>query len=481
MADTPKPVPGDTPGEGGDERHSGRSGQQPAPSGPHGRHQMPGAAGYPQFEGPGAPQYGSEQVEPPPPVTGAVPPPSVSGTRPAPGQQAHGQSGSGQQVYGQAGSSHGYEQPGSAQSYGQPGPSQGYGQPGSPQSFGQPGSAQSYGQPGSAQSYGQPGSAQSYGQAASSQGYGQSASEQQDYGAPIPQPGYGQTGSEQTYGQPPHQQGYGRSTSEQGYGQPTAEQQAYGPSTFDQQPYGQPTYGPAGSYPAPGEAPPGWSPAGASSYGQQPYGYPGAPATLSIGRALGYGWDRFRANPIPWVAITLVGFLAYVAVTLVIRLSAVDSVLPLVLLALVVAVVVWLLQAAMIRGALSETDGTPPDFQAFFGFVNAGNVLITALIVFVAAWVFAILLVIPGLIVLYLCMFALHFVIDQDQGPFTAIKSSAQLVFSNFGPTLLLALAVAVLTFLATLLCGVGLLIVGPMTIIAVTYTYRFLTGGLIA
>ncbi len=463
MADTPKPVPGDTPGEGGDERHSGRSGQQPVPGetpgSPHGRHQMPGAAGYPQFEGPGAPQYGSEQVEPPPPVTGAVPPPPVSGTRPAPGQPTYGQ-----QAYGQTGSGQ--------QAYGQPGTSQGYGQPGTSQGHGQPGTSQGYEQPGSAQAYGQP---------ASAQGYGQPAAEQQGYGAPIPQPGYGQTGSEPPYGQPSHQQGYGRPTSGQGYGQPTAEQQTYGQSAYDQQPYGQPTYGPAGSYPPPGDAPPGWSPAGASAYGRQPYGYQGAPAVLSIGRALGYGLDRFRANPIPWVAITLVGFLAYVAVTLVIRLSAVDSVLPLVLLALVVAVVVWLLQAAMIRGALSETDGTPPDFQAFFGFVNAGNVLITALIVFVAAWVFAILLVIPGLIVLYLCMFALHFVIDQDQGPFTAIKSSAQLVFSNFGPTLLLALAVAVLTFLATLLCGVGLLIVGPMTIIAVTYTYRFLTGGLIA
>ncbi|MFI5775912.1 hypothetical protein [Nocardia sp. NPDC051570] len=355
MADTPQPASGDTPGESGDERYTARPGQHqnPAPSeapgGAPGRHQMPGAAGYPQFGGPGAAQYGSEPVEPPPPVSGAVPPP-VSDVPPVHGQ-------------------------------------------------------------------------------------------------PTQEPGYGQ--------------------------------QAY-----EQQAYGQPVYGPPGSYPPPGEMPPsGWTPPpGPPGYGPPPYGYaPGAPATLSIGRALGYGWDRFRANPIPWVAITLVGFIAYLAVVLVVRLTSINSVLALLLLLLVVAVVVWLLQAAMIRGALYETDGTPPDFQGFFGFVNAGNVLLTALIVFVVAWVAALCLVFPALIVGYLCMFALHFVIDQEQDPFTAVKSSVRLVVTNFGPTLLLALAVAVMTLLATLPCGIGLLVVGPVAIMAVTYTYRFLTGGLIA
>ncbi|WP_286013466.1 MULTISPECIES: hypothetical protein [Nocardia] len=380
MADTPKPAPGDTPAEGGDERYTARPGQHqdPAPTEPtggsteaHGRHQMPGAAGYPQFEGPGAAQYGSEPVEPPPPVAGAAappPPPPVSGARPTPGQPP-------------------YE----------------------PSGFGQP----SYGQPG----YGQPASAPS------------------------------------------------------GYGQPPYEQQSYGQPTYEQQPYGQSTYGPTGSFPPP---------SGAPGYGQ-PYGYAAAPATLSIGRALGYGWDRFRANPIPWVAITLVGFIAYLAVTLVIRIGEVDSIVPLLLIFLVVSVVVWLLQAAMIRGALYETDGTPPDFQGFFGFVNAGNVLITALIVFLAAWVAALFLLVPALIVGYLCMFSLHFVIDQDQNPFTAIKSSVRLVISNFAPTLLLALAIVVMTFVALLLCGIGLLVVAPVSAIALTYSYRFLTGGLLA
>lgn len=250
-----------------------------------------------------------------------------------------------------------------------------------------------------------------------------------------------------------------------------------------------PTYGPPGSVP-PGAYPPpadptwgapdnGMPPQGAPGYGAPP-GYAAAP-TLNVGRALSFAWDRFRANPIPWIAITLVGFVAYLMVTVVVNVTQVNSLMPVVLIGLLAAVVVWLLQAAMIRGALYETDGTPPDFASFFSFVNAGNVLITALLVFVAACVGAVLCIVPALVVGYLCMFSLHYVIDQDLDPFSAIKSSVQLVVSNFVPTLLLALTVAALTIVATALCGIGLLVVGPLTVIAVTYSYRMLTGGLIA
>ncbi|WP_280272895.1 hypothetical protein [Nocardia wallacei] len=259
---------------------------------------------------------------------------------------------------------------------------------------------------------------------------------------------------------------------------PTAPQGEYAPGS----PPG-PTYGPPGSAPPQGD----WD-TSAQQYGGPPPGYPQQPGVapalpplaLSVPDALGYGWNRFRANPIPWIAVTLVGFVAYLAVTVVINVGNVNSLLSLLLIFLVVSVVVWLLQAAMIRGALYETDGTPPDFQAFFGFVNAGNVLLTALLVFVAAWIGAILCVFPALIIGFLCMFSLHFVIDRDMGPVAAIKSSVQLVVTNVGTTLLLAVTVALLTFVSALLCGIPLLIVGPVTAIALTYAYRVLVGGLV-
>ncbi|WP_157116865.1 hypothetical protein [Nocardia vaccinii] len=329
-------------------------------------------------------------------------------------------------------------------------------------------------------------------------------------GPPPPPPVFGATSAPTQQPAPPPVQGYGQS--QPGHGQPTtASQPGYSPG-YDPnagQGYAPGTTPHSGWSPTTGAVPPG-APQDATP-GQPPYGFPAPPPLgLSIGRALGYGWERLRANPISWIAITLVGFVAYLAATVVVRVANINSVIPLLLLFLIVAVVVWLLQAAMIRGALYETDGTPPDFQAFFGFVNAGNVLLSALAVFassllamiVVSAVFAIvsetlatiLGVLAAIVVGFLCMFALHFVIDRDQNPIAAIRSSVRLVLSDIGKTLLLAFAVLFLTVAALMVCVIGmviagtvgmvigalsLLLVGPISVMALTYSYRALTDGL--
>lgn len=243
---------------------------------------------------------------------------------------------------------------------------------------------------------------------------------------------------------------------------------------------------PQDTMPAPGvTAPEGMvpTPAGAMppTDEQQTYGYQlAAPTGLDVGNALSYGLEKFRANPAPWLGITALGVVIYLAFVLVVQTFEPESLLSVLLIFLAVMAAIWLLQAAMVRGGLYETDGNKPVFGSYFRFVNAGNVLLTALLAFIGTWVGLAFCVIPGLIAGFLCIFALHFVVDQDQGPFEAIKSSAMLVVTNIGPVLLLTLAVAVITFLGALLCGLGLLVAGPISVIAVTYSYRRLTGGTI-
>ncbi|MEV6097533.1 hypothetical protein [Nocardia sp. NPDC051981] len=267
-------------------------------------------------------------------------------------------------------------------------------------------------------------------------------------------------------------------TPQPGAPQPPA---GYGPGTPQQlPPAGMP---PGANPPPPGGLPPGAMPppAGAPPAELAPkQGYTPPRETLDVGAALTYGWDRFRLNPIPWVGMVLIGMIAWLVVTLLVNMVDVQSLSAVVLLFAVASLVVWLLQAAMIRGALYETDGTPPDFPAFFGFVNAGNVLITALIVFALCLVASIACVFPAIIVGVLCMFALHFVIDQDQNPIAAIQSSVRLVVANALQVTLLALGVLIMTVIGTLLCGLGLLVAGPVTAIATTYAYRSLTNGLV-
>ncbi len=196
-----------------------------------------------------------------------------------------------------------------------------------------------------------------------------------------------------------------------------------------------------------------------------------------MGRALSFGWAKFRSNLGPWIGVTAVGLLIYLACLLVVQIAKPRTMLAVLFVFLMVMAAVWLLQAAMIRGALYETDDSPPPFGAYLRGVNVGNVLLTALLAFALMVLGFSLIVVPGVLAGWLSMFALHFVIDRDQGPIEALKSSWTLVLSHAGPTALLALTVAAVTILGLLTCGLGLLVAGPVTAIAVTRAYRLLTG----
>lgn len=253
----------------------------------------------------------------------------------------------------------------------------------------------------------------------------------------------------------------------------------------------QPSYGPSGTGPGFGAAPgypppppPAPAPAPGVSKGpvQQTPGYhhSGAQA-LDVGQSIGYGIERFRANAGPWLGVTAIGVLIYLTVVALVQVFDPTSLFGVLLLFLVVLVGLWLLQAAMVRGALYETDGYPPAFASFFRFVNAGNVLLTALLAFGATLIASLFLVLPGVLVGMLCMFSVHYVIDQDMGPFEALRASGRLVLANVWAVVLLTLTVMLITFVGALLCGIGLLFAGPVCTIAVTYAYRMLTGGPVA
>lgn len=252
-----------------------------------------------------------------------------------------------------------------------------------------------------------------------------------------------------------------------------------------------PRYGPPGTapgHPAPPPKPtdPGHPAAPAPGVsdpaaGQPPGYYHPEAQVLDVGHALSYGWERFRTNPGPWLGVIGVGVLIYLGYFAVVRIFEPTSLFTVLFLFLIVLVALWLLQAVMVRGALYETDGYPPAFGSFFRFVNAGNVLLTALLAFAITLVAAGLCLLPGLVVGFLCMYSLHFVIDQDYGPIEAIKASALLVVANFWSSLLLAGTVVLATVIGLALCGLGLFVAGPVSVIAVTYAYRMLTQGPVA
>jgi uncharacterized membrane protein len=239
---------------------------------------------------------------------------------------------------------------------------------------------------------------------------------------------------------------------------------------------------PQGNYPPPPQGPP---PGG---YPPPPpvtgYGAPGqTPGQLSVGNAISYGWNKFKDNALIWIGIMLVAAVIQVVLNLIFGGFSTSSDLSdtftvwRIIGTLVTTVVGYLINAALVRGALHEVDGNKPAFGSFFQFTNIGAIIIASLIVGVLSTIGFILLVIPGLIVVFLTWWTLQFVIDQNQDAVTGIKSSFGIISQNVGPLLLLALALVGINILGAIPCGLGLLVTIPLTIIASTYAYRVLTG----
>jgi uncharacterized membrane protein len=140
------------------------------------------------------------------------------------------------------------------------------------------------------------------------------------------------------------------------------------------------------------------------------------------------------------------------------------------------------LSAVFARAALDVVDGRPFDFMGAFGRLNFVNVLIAALLVSVIVTIGFILLVIPGLIALFLTYFTTLFVVDDDaESPVKAIKDSVQLISSNVGNALVLALLSVLVLIAGAIALLVGLVVAYPVTAIASAYAYRKFRGQSIA
>jgi uncharacterized membrane protein len=207
---------------------------------------------------------------------------------------------------------------------------------------------------------------------------------------------------------------------------------------------------------------------------------------LTVGDAIRYGWARFKANPWTWIgAVVIAAVIQSVLNTLLGERSAfrVDTLgqsiwtVSWIIGSIVTTVVGYLINAALVRGALDEVDGRRPGLGAFFRFANVGNVILASILVGVLTAIGLILFVIPGLIVVFLSWWTLHFVIDQNDSAVEGIRSSFRAIASQAGTVFLLALALIGINILGAIPLGLGLLITLPLSIIASTYAYRIVSG----
>lgn len=133
------------------------------------------------------------------------------------------------------------------------------------------------------------------------------------------------------------------------------------------------------------------------------------------------------------------------------------------------------------KAALEVTEGKPFDFFGAFGKVNLVQLIIAAVLVGIATMIGFVLLIIPGLIVMFLTYLTTYSVVDEDRSAIDAIKHSVKLVSDNVGDALVLAVLNCLVVIAGFIALCVGAVVAIPVTVFATAYAYRSFNGQPIA
>jgi uncharacterized membrane protein len=252
--------------------------------------------------------------------------------------------------------------------------------------------------------------------------------------------------------------------------------------------------------PPPGYGPP---PPGQPPYYAPPPGYYGPPR-FEIGNAFTWAWAKFKANRATLLAGGVILFIGMIAVYA-IAIGVVFAVVPHPTLSMIdpqtdefdggyfatmgvgygalfaLTIPLAVVSAGLIRVGLRIADGESPGIGSLFSYRDAPRIMLTTLIVSLTTLIGIILCYLPGLAFGLFAGFTLYFVLDQRQGPITAIKSSFALVKNNFGNALVAMLLAGLVASGGFIACFFGLIFTVPFAMLLHVYTYRFLSGGTVA
>jgi uncharacterized membrane protein len=239
-----------------------------------------------------------------------------------------------------------------------------------------------------------------------------------------------------------------------------------------------------------------------------------APGGYAVGDAFNYGWRKFQQNLGPWLLACLIAILVVVLLWVVFIVIAgaiglantttietasggtiyrTDTAGSLALTAVTIlftvlsALLGWIISAQFVRGALGVTQRGVIDVGIFFRKELLGPVIVAAFLLAVIQFALAVIGVVPligwliqfigSIVVAFFAQFYAYFVLDQQQAPLDSIKSSFSFVNQYLATIIVLFLASIVAIVIGALLCGIGLFIAIPVTVMAHAYTYRVLRG----
>lgn len=209
---------------------------------------------------------------------------------------------------------------------------------------------------------------------------------------------------------------------------------------------------------------------------QQPPPASPAPGRLEVGEAISYGWNAFKKYPGPLILIVVVIW----AVNLVIGFVG-QALNDTFVLWLAVQIIGWLISILLFMGllrvALKVTRGEQPEVADLFQTDHFGPYLVASVLFSIGLAIGLFFLIVPGIIFAVVFGFFGYAILDHGDDIGGAFSRSADITKGQRGTVFLLGLAIFGINLLGAILCGVGLLVSYPVTIVAGGYAYRTLSG----
>jgi uncharacterized membrane protein len=203
---------------------------------------------------------------------------------------------------------------------------------------------------------------------------------------------------------------------------------------------------------------------------------------LDVGSAIGYGWKKFTENVGAFIILMLAVFVASVVISVVQQvLTPNDGGFIAIVWSLVVAfvgyVLISIVQAGVWRAGLGVTRGKAPEVSQLTETENITPYILTSIVVGLVGIIGLALCVLPGLIWFFMTAYAPLLALDKGMGPGDAIKTSIDWVKGNAGQVFVILLVAGLVYFVGWLVCCIGLLVTAPVSLVAITYSYRALNN----
>lgn len=210
---------------------------------------------------------------------------------------------------------------------------------------------------------------------------------------------------------------------------------------------------------------------------------------IPTGDSIRYGWESVKQNLGFCITASLmlvaVGLGAYlIPMVLVFAGASGDGSVGIVLIGILLMTVASVLAGAFIYMAginlgLIFCDGRVPEYSDMRNNSSRyGQLVIGTLVYMLMVTIGSIFCVFPGIYLGIRYFFYPFLIVDQDMDAMDAIRAAGELTRESMVETFGFLLAIYVLNLVGSLLCGIGLLVTVPITMIALSYVYRVLLAG---